>query len=170
MQESNDLKRREQMKSVGVAMLGTFMLLGGVAMTSGRTATLLAGTNSAAFRDGQYLGQIAAARGELPHVAMGRWGSETDRQLFAAGYEKGYAEELARASAKRVKREGGDAGVAAYRDGLYNGVRDATKGSSLHLALGRWSAEEDRSAFASGYNQGFAEVQRGSAVQTASVR
>ena len=44
----------------------------------------------AAFRDGLYLGGLAAQRGEEPHISEGRWSSPTDRTLFTAGYQQGY--------------------------------------------------------------------------------
>jgi hypothetical protein len=50
---------------------------------------------SAPFRDGLYLGKLAAQRGEPVHVATGRWSADNDRTLFAAGYEQGYNEVLA---------------------------------------------------------------------------
>jgi hypothetical protein len=45
---------------------------------------------SAPFRDGLYLGKLAADRGTEPHVASGRWAAEADRILFAAGFQQGY--------------------------------------------------------------------------------
>ena len=46
--------------------------------------------SSAAFRDGLYLGQFTARRGDPVHVATGRWATASDRDLFAAGYQQGY--------------------------------------------------------------------------------
>jgi hypothetical protein len=45
---------------------------------------------SGAFRDGLYLGRLAAERGQPHHVARGRWATADNRALFAAGYEQGY--------------------------------------------------------------------------------
>ena len=50
---------------------------------------------SAAFRDGVYLGALAAKRGEEPHVAEGRWSNQADRISFTAGYQQGYDEAIA---------------------------------------------------------------------------
>jgi len=44
----------------------------------------------AAFRDGLFLGRLAASTGEFRHVCVGRWASSGDRDLFRAGYEAGY--------------------------------------------------------------------------------
>jgi hypothetical protein len=44
----------------------------------------------AAFRDGLYLGKLAAQAGAEPHVARGRWATVGDRALFSAGYQEGY--------------------------------------------------------------------------------
>jgi hypothetical protein len=46
--------------------------------------------NDGAFRDGVYLGKLAAQSGRSRHVLVGRWSSERDRAAFAAGYERGY--------------------------------------------------------------------------------
>jgi len=48
-----------------------------------------------AFRDGMYLGKLAAERGEGSHVAIGRWATPKDRSSFATGYQQGYNEFLA---------------------------------------------------------------------------
>jgi len=49
----------------------------------------------AAFRDGLYLGRLAAEAGAEPHVARGRWATLGDRALFSAGYQEGYRGSLA---------------------------------------------------------------------------
>ena len=51
--------------------------------------------NDGAFRDGIYLGKLAAARGAESHVAIGRWVAPKDREAFRAGYQRGYNESLA---------------------------------------------------------------------------
>jgi hypothetical protein len=43
-----------------------------------------------AFRDGLYLGRLAAENGVAPHVVRGRWATEADRASFTAGYLRGY--------------------------------------------------------------------------------
>ena len=48
-----------------------------------------------AFRDGLYLGRLAAENGVAPHVVSGRWATEADRASFTAGYQKGYEDFLA---------------------------------------------------------------------------
>lgn len=45
-----------------------------------------------AFRDGLYLGKLAAANGEPARPAIGRWSTDHDRSLFTAGYRRGYSE------------------------------------------------------------------------------
>ena len=45
-----------------------------------------------AFRDGLYLGKLAAASGQPMRVAVGRWSTEQDRATFTAGYQRGYGE------------------------------------------------------------------------------
>lgn len=43
-----------------------------------------------AFRDGLYIGRLAAAQGKPPHPLIGRWSREKDRESFLAGYRAGY--------------------------------------------------------------------------------
>ena len=45
-----------------------------------------------AFRDGLYLGKLAAQHGDPLHPAIGRWSRDQDRAMFAAGYRRGYNE------------------------------------------------------------------------------
>ncbi len=106
-----------------------------------------------AFRDGLYLGNLAAANDETPHIALGRWASTSDRQSFAAGYERAYAERMAEASLPSPAATNARPTNGAYRDGLYQGMRDALQGRPAHVALGRWSRAEDRDSFEQGYRQ-----------------
>jgi hypothetical protein len=78
-----------------------------VALGMGTTSMLRTGQNNqlstgtaaqitdGAFRDGLYLGSLAAERGAEPHAAIGRWATQEDRSSFAAGYQRGYREFLA---------------------------------------------------------------------------
>jgi hypothetical protein len=43
-----------------------------------------------AFRDGLYLGKLAARSHRVQRPAIGRWSSDQDRASFAAGYRLGY--------------------------------------------------------------------------------
>jgi hypothetical protein len=47
-----------------------------------------------AFRDGLYLGKLAAQSGAASHPAIGRWSREQDRSSFVAGYRQGYRDFL----------------------------------------------------------------------------
>jgi hypothetical protein len=105
---------------------------------------------SAAFRDGLYLGKFAAARGDAAHVATGRWAGDSDRAQFAAGYEQAFGDAAASANAKS-----GATAIAAYRDGLYMGKRDSENGDDPHVAVARWSQASHRAAFTEGYNLGY---------------
>jgi len=60
---------------------------------------------SGAFRDGLYLGRLAAARGQSRHVAKGRWATTEDRTLFGMGYEQGYRELTVATSATNGSRQ-----------------------------------------------------------------
>ncbi len=50
-----------------------------------------------AFRDGLYLGKLAAESGQPLRPAIGRWSTDQDRSMFTAGYRRGYSESLASA-------------------------------------------------------------------------
>jgi hypothetical protein len=47
---------------------------------------------TAAYRDGLYVGKLAAQRGEQRLAPVGRWTTQTDRDAFLAGYEHANAE------------------------------------------------------------------------------
>jgi hypothetical protein len=47
-----------------------------------------------AFRDGLFVGRLAAESGRPARPLIGRWSSEQDRSAFVAGYRRGYNERL----------------------------------------------------------------------------
>jgi hypothetical protein len=53
-----------------------------------------------AFRDGLYLGKLAAQSGQSLRPAIGRWSKDQDRSMFTAGYLRGYNEVVARVNAE----------------------------------------------------------------------
>ena len=59
-------------------------------------ATSLASTAnpllSAAYRDGLYVGKLAAQRGEQRLAPVGRWATQSDREAFMDGYEQSSGE------------------------------------------------------------------------------
>ena len=62
--------------------------------------------NDGAFRDGLYLGKLAAQAGQPLRPAIGRWSTEQDRASFRAGYFYGYSEPVAtRSNAADVRAE-----------------------------------------------------------------
>jgi hypothetical protein len=66
----------------------------------------VAQTTNGAFRDGLYLGRLAAERGIAPRAARGRWATAEDQASFTAGYERGYKEVLAsRAMSDKAVRQ-----------------------------------------------------------------
>lgn len=50
-----------------------------------------------AFRDGLYVGRLAAQDGRPMRPQLGRWSSKQDRTNFAVGYQRGYNEVMAAA-------------------------------------------------------------------------
>jgi hypothetical protein len=80
------------------AFAALLALFAGMAATSrsSRAGTLPASdfnrlSTNAAFRDGLYLGRLAARQNTQEHVASGRWATVADRELFIAGYHEGYS-------------------------------------------------------------------------------
>src|SRR5450755_13563 len=51
--------------------------------------------SDAAFRDGLYVGKLAAEAGRPLHAPAGRWSRDADRANFVAGFQRGYNETLA---------------------------------------------------------------------------
>jgi hypothetical protein len=47
---------------------------------------------SAAYRDGLYVGKLAAQRGEQRLAPVGRWATQSDREAFMDGYEQSSGE------------------------------------------------------------------------------
>src|ERR1700676_1457036 len=47
---------------------------------------------TAAYRDGLYVGKLAAQRGEQRLAPVGRWATQSDRDAFLAGYEQANSE------------------------------------------------------------------------------
>jgi hypothetical protein len=141
--------------------LALIIVSGGAAIM--KTQTDVAGTKNvqattAAYRDGAYLGKLAAQNGDPAHVSIARWSTAANRELFSAGYESAYAEQtaknrLASPEDKSVDVVLSHATNAAFRDGLYVGKLDAAQGNVIHPAVGRWSTKEDRTAFSEGYGQ-----------------
>ena len=59
-------------------------------------ANLIDAANDAAYRDGLFLGERAATKGEPSHVAVGRWATPHDRDAFLAGYSQSFAQHAGR--------------------------------------------------------------------------
>lgn len=124
-------------------------------------AASMRGATNGAFRDGAYLGKLAAERGEQPHVAFGRWRDILDRKSFVEGYESGYRQNLAGLEGQPETNPNTD---AAFRDGLFVAKLDLEDGRSARESRGRWVKAEDKASFVAGYRQAFdentAELQR----------
>jgi hypothetical protein len=79
---------------IALGMATASMLHGGRPGTHFSTNDNVAQTTNGAFRDGLYLGRLAAERGIAPRVARGRWATAEDQASFTTGYERGYKEIL----------------------------------------------------------------------------
>jgi hypothetical protein len=147
------------MKATFVLALIMIIVSGGavIVMTQTDVAGIRNGqVTAAAYRDGAYLGRLAAEQGDPAHVSIARWSTATNRELFSAGYKNAYAEQTAKNLLPGREYNIGvlnHATNAAFRDGLYVGKLDAARGNVIHLAVARWSTKENRTAFAEGYSQ-----------------
>jgi hypothetical protein len=47
------------------------------------------------FRDGLYLGKLAAEQGQARRLTVGRWSTEHARSMFSEGYRRGYEQGVA---------------------------------------------------------------------------
>jgi hypothetical protein len=59
---------------------------------TGRSRSSIDALQTAAYRDGLYVGKLAAQRGEQRLAPVGRWAAQSDRDAFSAGYEQANAE------------------------------------------------------------------------------
>jgi hypothetical protein len=97
-------KRRKEMSKLSTYALAIAVSLGTTAMldNSQRSDKPNASSEEArlatdgAFRDGMYLGKLAAESGRPLRPTIGRWSTDQDRTTFTAGYRRGYNEALAR--------------------------------------------------------------------------
>jgi hypothetical protein len=148
------------MKKLSVWTLMLAVLAGAAVVVKTKSITNMsqasindARSTSVAFRDGMYLGKLAAQKGEPQHIAVARWAFDADRESFAAGYTQGYSANLLQAGVVKTQSANG-----AFRDGLYLGELDAKQGNGQHIASGRWSRGEDRASFVDGYNRAYGAV------------
>jgi hypothetical protein len=90
------------MEKVFACILTATIWVGNTAMLAYKNPAARSGTSAevnfatdGAFRDGLYMGKLAAQRGEVRHPAVDRWSADRDRRMFAAGYRRGYDQFLA---------------------------------------------------------------------------
>jgi hypothetical protein len=70
--------------------LGTFVMQTSRYRPSVIPPAVVEHADDAAYRDGLYLGALAARTGAPYHPAAGRWAAAADRSAFADGYRQGY--------------------------------------------------------------------------------
>jgi hypothetical protein len=79
--------------------LGTTAMLTNRGLAAGSLRSLEAQRAvDGAFRDGLYVGRLAAEGGRPLRPQIGRWSNERDRASFVAGYRRGYNDFLASAA------------------------------------------------------------------------
>lgn len=72
---------------------GATLLLAGISSEGASALNTRKDPNTmAAYRDGLYHARLQAKRGEEPHLAVGRWQQVADRELFVAGFRRGFTE------------------------------------------------------------------------------
>ncbi len=60
--------------------------------------------SDAAFRDGLYVGKLAAEAGRPLHAPAGRWSKDADRANFVAGFQRGYNDTVANRVTRGLNR------------------------------------------------------------------
>ena len=77
-----------------VAVAAAWPLVNRVSTTGDAVPVAVGRPTDGAYRDGLYLGRLDAQAGRRPHVAVGRWSRDTDRNSYRAGYSAGYAQAM----------------------------------------------------------------------------
>ncbi len=133
-------------------------------------ASLSVQQNSAAYRDGMYLGKLAAESGRKPHLAASRWTNASDRGAFLAGYESGYGK--VGDAYTGVRQNASSADLMGFQDGISDGLqhrqtskqfqvektvnfRRADRGYSAEVGNPDKYQEVYRAAYVNGYQQAF---------------
>jgi hypothetical protein len=87
------------MRKLSTYALAVAVCLGTTALLANSNRSVAASTSNetrfaadGAFRDGLYLGKLAAEQDQPLRPAVGRWSTDQDRSMFAAGYRRGYDE------------------------------------------------------------------------------
>jgi len=87
------------MKKISLYMLAIALSAGSAAIVrSAMRAQSLHADGSALkeasgpFRDGLYLGKLAAKSGDEPRITTARWSRDEDRVAFREGYEHGFSQ------------------------------------------------------------------------------
>jgi hypothetical protein len=94
--EEKSMKKLSTYALLFAACLGTTVMLAaskGVAPAQVGSEERFAADG--AFRDGLYLGKLAAEAGQPLRPTIGRWSTEQDRSMFTVGYARGYSDSLA---------------------------------------------------------------------------
>lgn len=148
--------RESKAESIIWAVLVLALTIVAVAMYFANKGTTTTGTDematNAPFRDGIYLGTLDAKNGKMPHIAVGRWSSDSDRKFFIRGYQAAYGQTVSLLNQKSGVNLNT---LAAYRDGLYLGKLDAEQGRNEHAGVGRWARLQDKELFAFGYHEAY---------------
>jgi hypothetical protein len=85
-----------------VVCLGTTAVLANNGRTAQQSPSMeIQMAANGAFRDGLFVGRLAAQSGRESRPLIGRWSSAEDRASFAAGYRRGYGEVASNATTQR---------------------------------------------------------------------
>jgi len=89
------------MKNISLSILAIALSVGStvIVRSAVRAQPLNAGGStskeaSGPFRDGFYLGKLAARNGDEPRITTARWSRDEDRAAFREGYEHGFSQVL----------------------------------------------------------------------------
>jgi len=124
----------------------------------------------AAYQDGLFLGRLDAGCRRKPHLASGRWATDSDRRLFVAGYLQTYREVRGSAMLGQLMFSG-SAGQRGYHDGVADGHRQRLGSGPFHPTGSEhlradyisWASNDNSAeykqayllAYSNGYQQGY---------------
>ena len=133
-------------------------------------ARFTAQQNSAAYRDGAYLGKLDLESGRKPHLIASRWSSQSDRSAFLAGYESAYGRVGDAYTGARQTASAAE--LMGFHDGISDGLehrqmskqfqvektanfRQADRGYNSEAGNAGTYQQSYRQAYVNGYQQAY---------------
>jgi hypothetical protein len=110
--------------SVVVALSLSFasgVLIGGSSHQS-TSANAASQTLDPAYRDGLYQAKLDARQGRRPHLAVGRWSTQSARASYVAGYQEGYRQAVGSPAGSLNEFSVAQLAASGFHDGMLDGA------------------------------------------------